>query len=870
MARPLQRTLSVLVLARCLPSSASDSPPAWSAGSYTHFRLGVDGSYTLGFGGGSSSPRLSPYELRGTLNTSLLSSWVATESINPGSALGPSSELSAQTLLAGGGGALPGNLTIRYWRRFDIFEFETTQWQRQRQRQSNKRTPDYSLAFPAFHVLDEPTLNASLGWLGYGREMFFPGHGTVGTTGIDVRAKSDGPLFLVDPVGRSTLFASASDTRFDSHHTPAVDTASGLLGVPGCDVSSSSGSGMPVTCSSVWGARPGLVRASRCWGAFMRQKHHAVRTRGSAVSKLSYWDDNRAGYSWWSVGRNMTVWGTPQEIFRRLKAGYDRHEVPLGAWEVDCNFAAGYDRPDGLGWCFKDAKRFNATLFPGGGNLSVMLGGLPMTFYIDYFCSDTVHRKELGGKYSFVDVSGFSPRDKGLAMVAANESLAFYTDVLSFAKEHFQMEMLFFDFLGVRQGKNCQSAASRAECGKQWLAGVAEAALAQQMEVQFCMAYPNQLIQSLDWPAVTNARASGDGGNCDAYTFASLLAAVLGIGWSTDNIKIAGTGGCTDPPCFGGGSSPEHARLSAILAVQSLGPAGLADQLSAPVSDPAADITSNVSLAKSMVAADGTLLQPSFPLTPIEPMLLQQEGLGFSKSLALTKGNGSAWATYTAVNFTGSAPLVFWSVLFWKYVDKHHKTPPFNFVLQPSHLAPMVDEAALPARRLDDVPNGAFLGAGADELPHPQRVPILLAARKPAHIVWTPAHVSNTFTSCSVGGSVAAFATDAPHTLVSDGWPTQSFISPVVWLGSSIGNSSTGVGGLAFLGELSKLTAVSFFRFPSIEQAPRGLTVSVQGRLGEVVRLAFVQVTPQGQLACHTKDAKVGSSGRTIVALTIK
>ena len=98
------------------------------------------------------------------------------------------------------------------------------------------------------------------------------------------------------------------------------------------------------------------------------------------------------------------------------------------------------------------------------------------------------------------------------------------------------------------------------------------------------MAYANQLQQSLDWPAVTNARASGDGGDADAYTFASVLAATLGLGWSTDNIRIAGIPGCSDPPCYdGGGGTPATARLRAILALQSLGPVGLADQLSAPV-----------------------------------------------------------------------------------------------------------------------------------------------------------------------------------------------------------------------------------------------------------------------------------------------
>ena len=43
-----------------------------------------------------------------------------------------------------------------------------------------------------------------------------------------------------------------------------------------------------------------------------------------------------------------------------------------------------------------------------------------------------------------------------------------------------------------------------------WLAGMAEGAAASKRTVQYCMPYPNQILSAAAYPAVTNARATGD------------------------------------------------------------------------------------------------------------------------------------------------------------------------------------------------------------------------------------------------------------------------------------------------------------------------------------------------------------------------
>ena len=68
-------------------------------------------------------------------------------------------------------------------------------------------------------------------------------------------------------------------------------------------------------------ARPGITRTTRAFGSLLRQAQNTTRRRGPAVTQLSYWNDNQAGYSWWTVGHDQTVWGLPEDIYLTLKKG---------------------------------------------------------------------------------------------------------------------------------------------------------------------------------------------------------------------------------------------------------------------------------------------------------------------------------------------------------------------------------------------------------------------------------------------------------------------------------------------------------------------------------------------------------------------
>jgi hypothetical protein len=118
---------------------------------------------------------------------------------------------------------------------------------------------------------------------------------------------------------------------------------------------------------SVLLARSELKRATLAWGSFQRRYHNTTRSRSTGTGQLSYWDDNAAGYSFWS-NRNLDVWGPPQDIYTNLKASYAKQGIPVRQWEID---PRGIHDPKvftSYGWCYLDWLSWNVTLFPSGGD----------------------------------------------------------------------------------------------------------------------------------------------------------------------------------------------------------------------------------------------------------------------------------------------------------------------------------------------------------------------------------------------------------------------------------------------------------------------------------------------------------------------
>ena len=228
-------------------------------------------------------------------------------------------------------------------------------------------------------------------------------------------ALSDGLLFVFSRTATALPRASLVLSPMDSFTTQT--TACGAGAPP-----AGSGFGLLTTfdragipagarASGLLVGRPGLKRATVAAGALLRQRFATTRQRGAGTRSLSYWSDNAAGYSFWSIAANLSTWGVPEDLFRQLYAGYKALGVPIVQWEVDSNFIAG-SVPFSGGWCWRNWREWNTTFFPSGGNLSSLLGGAPMALYVSAFCNDTVHRAE---GFEFVPVVN---NDWGKAQVA--------------------------------------------------------------------------------------------------------------------------------------------------------------------------------------------------------------------------------------------------------------------------------------------------------------------------------------------------------------------------------------------------------------------------------------------------------------------
>ena len=301
---------------------------------------------------------------------------------------------------------------------------------------------------------------------------------------------------------------------------------------------------------------------------------------------------------------------------------------------------------------------------------------------------------------------------------------------------------------------------------------------------------------SLSFPAVTNARVNGDSGLAvQSAVFSATLAALLGLGWSKDNLRL---NAASQP-----GVSQSDVELQVILAALSLGPVGIADQLEGfpALPAPTAQVVTNKTLAMSLVSQDGHALQPSFPLTPLGPELAGTD-LGVPAFGGPTAPRYHCWATYTAV---GSA-VWYTAVSFsWTEPDAPKRWPaPASWGVSQANLAALIDEEHLPPLPFAAIPAGGFRGAGAESLPGAD-----------SHVTWRRG---------ATHATLWAPATKVNVRLAHE--PEQTNVAPVLQ------------NGRVLLGEAGKVAAVSTHRFVSVAASGAdGIRVVLRGAPGERVEL---------------------------------
>eukprot|EP01084_Bolivina_argentea_P145762 255414_1 len=191
------------------------------------------------------------------------------------------------------------------------------------------------------------------------------------------------------------------------------------------------------------------------------------------------------------------------------------------------------------------------------------------------------------------------------------------------------------DWLSTVEG-NVYELSSSATFGMQWLTQMAIAAKDHDINVQYCMSYPRNIMSSVGLQAVTQARASHDyhpGNDQWQIGISSVFLSAVDLGPSKDSYWSMNSPQAGHYPA---GTYEPYNRLEAVVLSLSNGPVTFADRIG----------YSNVSLIMKCCTSQGLLLRPDVSATMIDKYFLYNSTLNDSKLMG--KG-GRIWSTYSQI-----------------------------------------------------------------------------------------------------------------------------------------------------------------------------------------------------------------------------
>ncbi|CAH1277104.1 Hypp9481 [Branchiostoma lanceolatum] len=358
----------------------------------------------------------------------------------------------------------------------------------------------------------------------------------------------------------------------------------------------------------------GINQALHEWGGALMRQYGKTRARTESdfsSNYIGYWTDNGAYYYYHTEsGKNYE--DTMVDVMAYTKeAGIPYRYLQLDSWWYYKGVAGGVKtwdaRPD---------------VFPSGLRALYEKIGLPIVAHNRYWAKDTTYAKQNGGNYSFIV--------EKQSTLSIPIDMTFWDDLFTQSAEWglivYEQDWLDVEFKGLK------ATLSSTSLGKQWLMQFGQAASSHDLNIQYCMANPRHALQSVQIPAVTQARVSGDyhpGNEQWRIGIGSIMAHALGVRpfkdtfWSTTNQTGSPYGHATEP----------YPRLQAAVATLSAGPVGPSDMVKG----------ADVNLIMRSCNAEGLLLKPSRPATAIDLQIAQ-------KAFQLDMGpKGEVWTTYSDI-----------------------------------------------------------------------------------------------------------------------------------------------------------------------------------------------------------------------------
>ena len=337
----------------------------------------------------------------------------------------------------------------------------------------------------------------------------------------------------------------------------------------------------------------GINEAVRGWGQTLQQAYNRTeqnRLSDLTINYLGYYTDN-GGYYYYNTQAGMNYETTMINVAHQISLPF--HYIQLDSWwyykGIGDGVAQWTARPD---------------VFPDGlSNLHRRLENIPLAAHNRYWAYDNVYKQ----RYSFaLDVGN------GKALPTGNDS--FWLDFLTEARG-WGLVLYEQDWLNV-QTLTFRPTRTDINLGENWLKSMGAAAEQVGINIQYCMSLPRHILQALEIPRVTHARASDDYAvhlrdpkkSTWNIGVTSLFADAVGIApfkdvlWSTQY----------QPGAPYGSSQQEILPDREILiATLSTGPVGPGDGIQ----------FINGSRIMKCCRQDGLILKPDRPLTTINALL---------------------------------------------------------------------------------------------------------------------------------------------------------------------------------------------------------------------------------------------------------
>jgi hypothetical protein len=355
---------------------------------------------------------------------------------------------------------------------------------------------------------------------------------------------------------------------------------------------------------SVFSGDTGIASAVYSYGSFLRAAAHTTRFPPEAdvgVSLISYWSDNGAAFDgdYWNKIENQ---GKGGQIFSSLYDVFSESNLHVKSLQLD-PFWFSTGSPG-----IKDWQPSETVFGPDGFNKTINKWNT--TLYSWMFAPDNVFVQQ---GFTFAQSPPWNTFISGpMARISPQDSERFYSLLLqrciSWGCIGFEIDFLDMQYAGF------PDVLTTAGSFEAFLIGLSSAGAKFGVPVQLCMPLPSDVLTSALLPGVSNIRASDDNdldyASADRWRIGltSLLHGSLDIRPFMDAIWT----NSTNPSYTYTQNSTE---LGVAISALSTGPVGFGDAINA----------TNMTLVQATAAANGVILKPSLPATPLDVYFLYDE-----------------------------------------------------------------------------------------------------------------------------------------------------------------------------------------------------------------------------------------------------